>query len=199
MTSVESAGRYLLISALLLGCRSAPDQPDRDPPPLPPRPPTAAPVSASGAGATPPPAATDLAPALGSAASAPGELTGAWTGRYDAKKGSVTLPSKVKNSPFAGDDGKTGVGPGTVEIEVLAGGEVRGKTTGALGAGTISGKVDGAMIRAVVRPDDPLANAAMTGIFIGDHKGEVIACELHVAGPDGTVIRESSVELKRKK
>ena len=38
----------------------------------------------------------------------------------------------------------------------------------------------------------------MTGILIGERKGEVIACELRVAGPDATVIRESAVELKRK-
>jgi hypothetical protein len=54
------------------------------------------------------------------------------------------------------------------------------------------------MIRAVVRPEDPYAAHAMTGIFIGERKGDVLACELHVAGPDGTMIRESSVELTRK-
>jgi len=196
MSSLGSALRCLLITALL-GCQSAPSPPDRDPPPPPPRPP--APASAASGSAAAPAVAAEMASAVGPGASAPGELGGAWAGRYDAKKGTVTLPGKVKDKALAADDGKTAVGPGTVEIEILAGGEIRGKTTGALGAGTISGKVDGAVLRAVVRADDPLASAAMTGIFIGEKKGEALACELHVAGPDGTVIRESTVELTRKK
>ncbi len=126
-------------------------------------------------------------------------MAGAWTGRYDAKKGVVTLPPKVKDKGFAADDGKTLAGPGTIDLNVLPSGEIRGRMSGALGAGSITGRVDGAMVRAVVRPDDPLANNAMTGIFVGEHKGDAIACELHVAGPDGTTIRESTVELTRKK
>jgi hypothetical protein len=126
-------------------------------------------------------------------------MTGTWTGRYDAKKGSVTLPPKVKDKGIAGDDGKASAGGGAIELTILPGGEIRGKSTGALGAGTLSGKVDGAMIRAVVRPDDPLANNAMTGIFVGERKGDTIACELHVAGPDATTIRESTVALTRQK
>ena len=126
-------------------------------------------------------------------------MAGTWTGRYDAKKGTVTLPAKVKDKGLAGDDGKASAGAGTVEVTILPNGEIRGKASGALGAGTISGKVDGSMIRAVVRPDDPQANNAMTGIFVGSRKGEVIACELHVAGPDATTIRESTVELTRQK
>jgi hypothetical protein len=126
-----------------------------------------------------------------------GELAGTWEGRYDSKKGSVALPSKVK--AIEADDGKIAVGKGSIELAILANGDVRGKMLGALGAAAIGGKVDGAVIRAVVQPDDPSAANAMTGIFVGERRGEAIACELHVAGPDGTMIRESTVELTRKK
>jgi hypothetical protein len=82
---------------------------------------------------------------------------------------------------------------------VLANGEIRGKLGGALGAASITGKVDAGTFRAMVRPDDPSAPNAMTGILVGEKKGDAIACELHVAGPDGTVIREATLELTRKK
>jgi hypothetical protein len=129
----------------------------------------------------------------------PSELAGAWEGRYDAKKATIALPPKVKEGAFNADDGKAAAGPGAVEVTVLASGDVQGKLTGALGAATITGRLDGSMVRASVRPDDPYAPHAMSGVFIGERKGDVIACELHVAGPDGTVIRESLVELRRKK
>jgi hypothetical protein len=91
------------------------------------------------------------------------------------------------------------VGPGSVELTVLPDGEVRGKVGGALGAGSLTGKVDGGTIRAMVRPDDPFAPNAMTGILMGERKGDTVACEMHLAGPDATVIREAKVELTKKK
>jgi hypothetical protein len=159
----------------------------------------------------PPPAATEGVPAkptpqaaetpsaapTPSPAAASSDLAGQWEGRYDAKKATLTLPAKAKE--LGTDDGKSAVGAGTVELAILATGDVRGKLSGALGAGTISGKLDAAMIRASVLPDDPYAAHAMSGVFIGQQKGDVIACELHVAGPDGAMIRESVVELRRKK
>ena len=113
------------------------------------------------------------------------DLAGAWEGRYEAKKGSVTLPSKIKDKAFGADDGKVAIGRGSIELAILANGDIRGKASGALGAAAISGKVDGEVIRAVVQPDDPTAANAMTGILVGGRKGETIACELHVAGKIG--------------
>ncbi len=55
------------------------------------------------------------------------------------------------------------------------------------------------MIRAAVQPDDPLAPNAMTGVLLGSERARPIIGEMHVAGPDATMIRESAVELKRKK
>ncbi len=127
------------------------------------------------------------------------DLAGVWIGRYDSKKGAVVLPPKVKDKGLASDDGTTAVGPGPIEVAILANGDIQGKMSGALGDSEISGKIDGGLVRSVVRPKDPYAAHAMTGIFVCERKGEQLACELHVAGPDGTMIRESKAELTRKK
>ncbi len=200
---VSRASTIALI-AFVLGCQSSKDAPGREPPPQPPRPAalSASPTSsATGAAAPPGPsagvAAIDSAPAVTDGGA--GELAGVWVGRYDAKKGTVALPPKVKDKGLASDQGTAAVGQGSIEVAILANGDVRGKMSGALGEAEITGKLDGGMVRAVVRPTDPYAAHAMTGIFVGERKGEALACELHVAGPDGTMIRESTVELARKK
>jgi hypothetical protein len=187
-----SALLWPVAAAWVLGCNTASDRRDALP--------SASVAAIPKAPASPAPSA---APTIAGSAASPGaatdEIAGSWEGRYDAKKGAVALPPKVKDKALAADLGKVAVGPGLIEITISVGGDVQGKTSGALGAGEISGRVDGAMVRTVVRPDDPRATDAMTGIFIGERRGEIIAGELHVAGPDGTVIRESPVELRRKK
>ncbi len=185
---------WLALSAvvLALGCNTASNRADHDSAASAPKPEasvtTGAPVAA-------PPTASAAAPQAAST----NDLTGSWEGHYEAKRGSVSLPPKVKDKGIAADDGKNAAGPGQVEIAVLSGGDIRGKVSGALGALGISGRVDGATIRAAVRPDDPPGPNPMSGIFLADRKGDVLACELHLAGPDGTVIREASFELKRRK
>lgn len=176
---------------LLLGCdRGAPDKPSQSPPP---RSITSAASSASAETPAPP-------PTLSASASAPGPdtIAGAWEGAYDAKKGVVALPPKVKDKGLAADDGKTAVGAGKIEITIGPTGDVRGKGSGALGASTLTGRAEGGMLRATLLPDDPRANSAMTGVLIGMIKGDTIHAEIHVAGPDGTVVREAQLDLKKK-
>jgi hypothetical protein len=193
------AGRWLVV-ACLIGCNAPSERADRDPTPRPESAGASAPVATgdpprpTGQPAASSPAALPVAPST-----VPGDLSGSWVGGYDAKKGAVLLPPKVKDKALAADDGKAAVGQGSIVITILPGGDVRGTMSGPLGAGAITGRVDGSTIRCVVRPDEPQAATAMTGIFIAERKGEVIAGELRVAGPDATVIRESAVELKRKK
>jgi hypothetical protein len=187
--SLSRGAVALAIALTLTACESAPEKPGREPPP---RPAAQASATASASAAQPAP------PAL-TAQAAPNGATGAWEGRYEAKKGEVALPPKVKDKAIAADDGKVASGPGTVEITIAASGDIRGKVSGALGPATVTGKLDGEMIRAGVQPDDPFASHAMTGILVGSVKGESLACELHVAGPDGTQIREAKIDLSRKK
>ena len=181
-----------LVLACLLGCDAAPERADRGA--------SSQPISTATAAASA--AATPLEPAATAGArassSAPGDLSGSWIGSYDARKGTVGLPPKVKDKALAADDGKAAVGPGSIEITVLPGGDVRGKMSGALGDGAIVGRVEGSTLRAAIRPQEPPAANAMTGVLIGERKGEVIPCELRVASPDATVVRQAVVELKRK-
>jgi hypothetical protein len=137
------------------------------------------------------------APATSAAARAP-SLEGTWEGSYEAKKGSVGLPPKVKDKVRSKDDGKTVTGPGTITLTITPGGELQGKAKGALGDATLIGKVEGDIIRASVSPDDPHAEHAMTGVLVGKLEGDVIRANLRVAGPDAVLVRESPVELKRK-
>jgi hypothetical protein len=184
----------VLAAALALAAcdHDAPDPPPEAPPP-PPRPAARSAGSvASAAPAAPPPPLSASAPDPG----APDALAGTWEAAYDAKKGSLDLPPKVKDP--GRDDGKTAVGPGKLELTIAANGDVHGKGTGALGASTLTGRAEGGTLRATLLPDDPRAQNAMTGVLIGLIKGDVIRGEIHVAGPDGTMVREAQVELKKK-
>jgi hypothetical protein len=187
--------RSLCVAALVLAAcnHDAPDRPTKDPPPRPPALSASDSASPGSAPAPPPPASASAADPGGAPA-----IAGAWEGAYDAKKGTVDLPAKVKDKGLAGDDGKAASGPGKIEITILPGGDVRGKGSGALGASTLTGRAEGGMLRATLMPDDPRAPNAMTGVLIGMVKGDAIHAEIHVAGPDGTVVREAQLDLKKK-
>jgi len=144
-----------------------------------------------------------LPPAASAApVAAQGALVGAWEGRYVAKKGTVQMPPRVKDKGRAADDGKALTGPGQVEIEITQDGELRGKSTGALGPSTLRGKLDvtGKTVGAQWYPDDVRAPEAMSGVLIGALRDDgVIVADIRVAGPDAIVVREATaVELKRK-
>ncbi|MEO7332261.1 MAG: hypothetical protein ABI193_27035 [Minicystis sp.] len=178
---------------LLAACNPSPDRPDKDAPP--PRPLTGGSADAQGSSA-PALAASSSAPA----APAPGSLGGTWEGRYEAKKGTIEMPPKVKDKARAADDGKAMAGPGKVELTIAPSGEVHGKATGALGEATLSGKMDveGGVLRASWFPLDPSVNNAMTGVLIGQLKGTTLQATIRVAGPDATIVREATLDLQRK-
>lgn len=189
---------FFFLWAPLAGCEDEPPRPSAAPPGPPPPTATAAPEPpASAAAPTASAAASAPAPTAGIAASAPA-LQGTWEGTYDAKKGTVELPAKVKDKARQKDDGKVATGPGTITFSIEPGGELRGKAKGALGDATLIGRVEGDVLRASVTPDDPLAPQAMTGILVGKLEGTVIRANLRVAGPDAVLVRESAVELKQK-
>jgi hypothetical protein len=182
--------RWLLL-ACLLGCNASSERAG-PPPPVGSAAPSPGPRTGTTAAEAPKPSA---APSPSSSAAAPEALAGSWAGSYDAKKGEVHLPPKVKDKALAADDGKASSGPGSVELTIGAGGEVRGKVSGALGAGTITGHAEGSTLRASIWPDD---STSMGGTLMGERRGDVLACDLHVSGPDATVIRTATFELRRK-
>ncbi|WP_437633101.1 hypothetical protein [Sorangium sp. So ce854] len=183
---------------LLAACEEGPPrqtEPERPAPPAPQANASATPPAA-GAAATEPPDA-----------GAPGEVgdtqgtpawQGTWEGRYDAKKGSVELPPKVKDAVRKKDDGKVATGAGAVTVTIEPSGDLKGTLKGALGDATLVGKIEDGMVRASVFPEDPRAPNAMTGVLVGKLKDDVIQAELRVAGPDAVLVRESPVELKKK-
>jgi hypothetical protein len=179
-----------LLAALALGaCREGPPAPGEAPPRR-----DHAPAASGSASAAPPPASAS-APA---AAPEPETLTGTWEGHYEAKKGTVAVPPRVKDKSFAKDKGTVAVGPGSVTITVAPDGALSGKGKGALGAISLTGKAEGDMIRASILPDDPSAANAMTGVLVGMLKEGAITGEIHVAGPDATMVRDAAITLKRK-
>jgi hypothetical protein len=208
IASAEARGwarRAAIALLLAAGCDSGADRPDKSPPPPPPRP---AAEAASATAALPPSAAPSAPPAASQAAASldggpaadSSAFIGNWQGGYDARKGVVELPPKVKDKVRGGDDGKAMAGAGKVELTISADGDVRGKASGALGDATLTGKIDegAAALRASWFPDDPGSPNAMTGVLIGLLKGDVIAAEIRVAGPDAMLVREAKIELKRK-
>ena len=185
-----------LLALTLAGCENKPDLPGKGPPPLPPRPPETATASASAtAPASAAPGGSITLPTQGE-----GAYAGTWEGSYDAKKGSVVLPEKVKDKTRGDDDGKLMSGAGKIELVVAPGGEVRGKATGALGEARLTGKLDegGSFLRVSWYPEDATRPSAMTGVLYGPVKDGVISAMLRVAGPDAVLVRESKVELKKK-
>jgi hypothetical protein len=196
MAVVRVVFASVLLALSVLGCENKPDLPGKGPPPLPPRPTEAATSSAAAvATASAPPAASIALPA-----SSDGAFTGTWEGSYDAKKGGVVLPDRVKDKTRGDDDGKLMSGPGKIELTVAAGGDVRGKATGALGEARLTGKLDegGSFLRVSWYPEDATKPNAMTGVLYGPVKDGVISAVIRVAGPDAVLVRESKVELKKR-
>ncbi|HVK66115.1 MAG TPA: hypothetical protein VM694_16645 [Polyangium sp.] len=159
----------------------------------------AAPAVPSGKTAEGAPSAAAPSPSASAAAPAePPGLVGTWEGRYDAKKGEVEMPPKVKDKVRAKDDGKMAMGPGTLSVTIGSDGELKGKTSGALGAAALSGKVEGDEVRATFFPDDAVSKEAMFGIVQGKRKDDKIVGRIRVASGDASVVREAEIELKKK-
>jgi hypothetical protein len=192
--------RVVFVSVLLalsaLGCDNKPDFPEKGPPPPPPHPPAAVIDSASAAApASAPPAGSIALPAPGE-----GSFAGTWEGTYDAKKGAVVLPERVKDKTRGDDDGKLVSGAGKVELTVAPSGDVRGKATGALGEARLTGKLDegNSFLRVSWYPEDATKPNAMTGVLYGPVKDGVIVALIRVAGPDAVLVRESKIDLKKR-
>ena len=190
--------RALLSLSLLLALAACESGPDKSPPPRPTAPASVpASASASAPGSAP---ASASAPTPVAAPGAESAFAGAWEGAFDAKKGTVELPPKVKDKGLAADDGKALIGAGTIELAIGKNGEVRGRGKGALGPLTINGTVDGEMIRAQVMAEDPHSTNAVSGTLVGPLKDGVIKARLRVsvAKAEVVIVREADLELKKK-
>jgi hypothetical protein len=95
------------------------------------------------------------------------------------------------------DAGKQ-VGKGTLELDIDEAGEVRGKASGALGPLVLAGRVEDGVLRATVLPEDPLAEATMSGVATGELKGSTLHVTLRVSNRRGEAVRSADATLKRK-
>jgi hypothetical protein len=188
---------FSLALALVGGaaCDSHPPPPDRAPPERSPASTsTGAAQSSAPASATGIEAPTASAPAVAAA--------GVWEGTFTSAKGTVHMPESVKDTAREHDDGKSGVGPGKVSLTVAPDGEVTGSWSGALGKDVLRGRVevDGAntMLRATAMPEDPTARESMSGILVGELKGDAFHTEIHVSAGDAVTVREATFELHKK-
>src|SRR5689334_5767009 len=166
MSTFTRARFVLLVPFVLVACETS-----RSDKPTPPAPSETAPALPSAPASVPSGKTSSTAPAPSASAAAAeekgGSLVGTFEGRYDAKRGEVEIPPKVKDKVRTKDDGKTATGVGKISITIDPDGEVSGSLSGALGAATLKGKAEGESISAMVNPEDGLAPQAMFGIVSG--------------------------------
>jgi len=124
-------------------------------------------------------------------------LAGTWKGSYEAVKGAVVMPPKVKGKTWEDDEGKVMTGAGKVTVVVADDGSVSGHGEGALGPANLKGEADEDTVRVTVTPVVPTADNAMTGVLIGQLKDGKLKGRIRVAGPAATIVRESPLALER--
>jgi hypothetical protein len=182
-----------LVALVVCGCQQ---DPKRD------QPPAGSASAATAAAASAAPATSGSAGAAASAAVGSPDiaaLVGTWEGSYDAKKGTVAMPTGEKDKHWSKDEGKTHVGAGTITLRVSPAGDIEGEAKGVLGEQVLSGKAEGNVLRATVSPKEATDPQGFTGVLVCLHKDGAAKGELKAAGPTADVVRESAVELKKKK
>jgi hypothetical protein len=154
-------------------------------------------AEAGATGATRSASTASAAPTTTASVAAASPYAGRWEGKYDARRGDVSVPAGVAYGAWK-EDGTRAAGPGTIEIEIAADGDVSGKIGGALGDLVIRGRMEDGALAAGVTPSDALADPAMRGVLHGTLRGDAIEAELRVSSQDGEVVRAASTKLTRR-
>ena len=123
-------------------------------------------------------------------------FAGEWTGSYQAAAHLIDLPPARGGIPdWKADDGKSFVGPGTLELACADDGTVSGLLHGALGEQEIRGESDDQWLHArlVPRGSRPsLAGTLTLSRADGDIKGDLSA-----SSADGHLVRTATVTISR--
>jgi hypothetical protein len=136
------------------------------------------------------------------AASTPARTTeawyaGTWSGTYTAVAHRLDLSTKLGGlAEWTVDDGRNGVGPGTLTLTPAADGVVTGTTAGALGKGELRGAFDGDALALRLVPED---GAGFSGVVVAHREGDEVVGALHAATSDGHVARDAQITLQRAK
>lgn len=147
--------------------------------------------------AAPQASASPSASASGSAAKS--EKKGASSevaGSYASKQGVVRMPEDAP--PFIHPESKEGIGEGELSMTLPAeSGAIIGKATGALGAQTFSGWLEGDRITGSLTPEAG-ASPALWGVVEGKNEGGSVTGTIRASSSDGRVVREATFTLKKK-
>ncbi|MBM4356530.1 MAG: hypothetical protein FJ096_00310 [Deltaproteobacteria bacterium] len=181
-------GRFTILAGALLGAAAC----DRSPQPVATTPSASSTASSLGSASQAPAGA----PSATSTATPPGAAAGAWSGAYDAKRVTIRLPADTPWPAWKKDGGKQ-LGAGTLQVDIDAMGEVRGRSTGALGPQIVTGRFEDGELRAALTPEDPAADGAMTGTLTGALRGTVVEAKLRVSSRTGHTVRGAELKLTR--
>jgi hypothetical protein len=119
---------------------------------------------------------------------------GTLSGDYDSKASTVVVP----NAKWKGDDdGKFGLGTGTMTLTLAADGSVTGTLSGALGDALLFGHADGATITGTMIPKTPGADS-FYGTFVAEKKDNTAKGKLMASRSNAGALREADFSLVAK-
>jgi hypothetical protein len=117
-------------------------------------------------------------------------------GSYASKQGVVRMPDDAP--PFIHPDSKEGIGDGELSMTLPAEtGAVTGKASGALGAQTFSGWLEGDRVTGTLTPNAG-ATPALWGVVEGKNDNGAVTGTIRASSSDGRVVREATFTLKKK-
>jgi hypothetical protein len=157
---------------------------------------TAAMISSAATGATA--KASDAALPLADAGGSVSAKERSYVGEYKAQAVKMFVPEEeaFKGFKFRGEESSEGVGPGTLELQVGAGGRVEGSGLGTFGAFLVSGLVVDKMLTAQIFRKSK--DGGFSGYLEATENAEGFAGTMHVSLGNGNVLREATFALKKK-
>ena len=140
-------------------------------------------------------ASATVAAATASSAAAPAAPV-TWTGTYKSTAGTIYVPDggEWANTKWRGDPGTDGVGDGTLTIVAAPNGDVTGTIDGALGPGTVAGRLDGDALSATVRAKTFTGTLTATKASTGAVEGSLHAASTY----DAHLLRDATFSLAKK-
>jgi hypothetical protein len=118
---------------------------------------------------------------------------GEFAGQYEAKVATVELKLGAPRE-WKSDDGKLSSGPGKLTLQIDANGNVHGASDGALGAGTIDGKIEDDTLRAELSPID---GTGLHGVLVASRVVDGFKGSIRASTMDSLRVRQATIELKK--
>jgi len=120
-------------------------------------------------------------------------FAGAFGGEYQAKTAPVDIKTGALKE-WGKDDGKLASGPGKLSLRIDDAGQVDGTSDGALGAGTVTGKVEDDTLRVQLSPTD---DAGLHGVLVATRDGDGFKGSIEASSGDSLHVRSAAIELKK--